>query len=117
MSKMRSLEHLLTQADGVLDARLDVDLDPTDGAEVSELARAVDRLDARSERSRSASSTPLARGTCTSRMDVHHLGRTNPGNGGPACGRHNRLKDHGFAARRDARSRMHVYRPDGTEIE
>jgi hypothetical protein len=44
-------------------------------------------------------------------------GRTNPDNGGPACGKHNRLKEHGFTARRDARGRMHVYRPDGTEIE
>jgi hypothetical protein len=44
-------------------------------------------------------------------------GRTNPRNGGPACGRHNRLKEHGFTARRDARGRMHVYRPDGTEID
>jgi hypothetical protein len=44
-------------------------------------------------------------------------GRTNPGNGGPACGRHNRLKEHGYTARRDARGRMHVDRPDGTEID
>jgi hypothetical protein len=43
--------------------------------------------------------------------------RTNPGNGGPACGRHNRLKEHGYTARRDPRGRMHVHRPDGTEIE
>ncbi|WP_426571189.1 hypothetical protein [Aquihabitans sp. McL0605] len=44
-------------------------------------------------------------------------GRTNPGNGGPACGRHNRLKEHGFTVRRDQRGRLHVYRPDGTEID
>jgi len=43
-------------------------------------------------------------------------GRTNPGNGGPACGKHNRLKEHGFTARRDERGRWHIYRPDGTEI-
>ncbi len=44
-------------------------------------------------------------------------GRTNPGNGAPACGRHNRLKEIGFTARRDERGRMHIYRPDGTEID
>ena len=44
-------------------------------------------------------------------------GRTNPDNGGPACGMHNRLKEHGFTARRDERGRMHVLRPDGTEIQ
>jgi hypothetical protein len=58
-----------------------------------------------------------------SRCQADHLdprrngGRTNPGNGGPACGRHNRLKEHGYTARRDPRGRMHVHRPDGTEIE
>jgi hypothetical protein len=44
-------------------------------------------------------------------------GRTNPGNGAPACGRHNRIKEHGFTVRRDACGRLHVHRPDGTEIE
>ena len=44
-------------------------------------------------------------------------GRTNPDNGAPACGRHNRLKEHGFTARRDPRGRMRIYRPDGTEID
>ena len=44
-------------------------------------------------------------------------GRTDPGNGAPACGRHNRLKHHGYAAHRDAAGRIHVTRPDGTEIE
>jgi hypothetical protein len=63
---------------------------------------------------------------CT--VKVHHCqadhleprrngGRTNPGNGGPACGRHNRLKEHGFTVRRDERGRLHVHRPDGTEID
>ena len=58
-----------------------------------------------------------------SRCQADHLdprrngARTNPGNGGPACGRHNRLKEHGYTARRDPRGRMHVHRPDGTEIE
>ena len=44
-------------------------------------------------------------------------GRTDPGNGAPLCGRHNRLKHHGYTARRDEHGRMHVHRPDGTEIE
>lgn len=44
-------------------------------------------------------------------------GRTNPGNGAPACGRHNRLKEHGFTVFRDRRGNLHVLRPDGTEIE
>jgi hypothetical protein len=44
-------------------------------------------------------------------------GRTNPDNGGPACGKHNRLKEHGFTVSRDQRGRLHVLRPDGTEIQ
>jgi hypothetical protein len=44
-------------------------------------------------------------------------GPTNPANGRPACGRHNRLKEHGYTATVDARGRTHVYRPDGTEID
>ncbi len=44
-------------------------------------------------------------------------GSTNPGNGAPCCGHHNRLKEHGFTFRRDKRGRMHVYRPNGSEIE
>lgn len=44
-------------------------------------------------------------------------GRTNPRNGAPACGRHNRLKEHGFTAFMDEHGRMHVLRPDGTEID
>jgi hypothetical protein len=61
--------------------------------------------------------------TPVGRCQADHLdprrsgGRTNPGNGAPACGRHNRIKEHGFTVRRDARGRMHVHRPDGTEIE
>lgn len=43
-------------------------------------------------------------------------GSTDPGNGAPACGRHNRLKEQGFRAYRDDRGRIHVIRPDGTEI-
>lgn len=43
-------------------------------------------------------------------------GRTDPGNGAPECGRHNRLKEQGFTVERDRHGRWHVYRPDGTEI-
>ncbi len=43
-------------------------------------------------------------------------GRTHPGNGAPACGRHNRMKEQGYDVVRDARGRWHVFRPDGTEI-
>ena len=43
-------------------------------------------------------------------------GRTNPGNGAPACGRHNRLKESGYRVWRDPVGRWHTYRPDGSEI-
>jgi len=43
-------------------------------------------------------------------------GRTDPGNGAPTCGRHNRLKEHGFRVRRDEAGGWHTYRPDGSEI-
>ncbi|MGI8754435.1 MAG: DUF222 domain-containing protein [Acidimicrobiales bacterium] len=46
----------------------------------------------------------------------HGGGSTSPANGGPACGRHNRLKEHGFGVRRDQAGHWHVNRPDGTEI-
>jgi hypothetical protein len=61
--------------------------------------------------------------TRLTRCQIDHLdprrngGRTNPHNGGPCCGRHNRLKEHGFTVRRDVRGVLHVHRPDGTEIE
>jgi hypothetical protein len=45
------------------------------------------------------------------------LGHTNPENGAPACGRHNRLKSRGFRAQRDPDGIWHIYRPDGTEID
>ncbi len=44
-------------------------------------------------------------------------GRTNPGNGAPRCGRHNRFKEKGFTVWRDPAGQWHTYRPDGTEIE
>ena len=43
-------------------------------------------------------------------------GRTRPGNGAPACGRHNRLKEHGYTVWRDPSGEWHTYRPDRTEI-
>ena len=43
-------------------------------------------------------------------------GSTNPGNGGPACGKHNRYKQQGFTVWRDPAGRWHTYRPDGTEV-
>jgi len=49
--------------------------------------------------------TPWARG-----------GRTDPGNGAPCCGNHNRLKEAGYTARRTNDGRIHTYRPDGTEL-
>ena len=61
-------------------------------------------------------------GRASSRNQIDHThehargGLTTPDNGGPACGRHNRLKSHGYTAHRDARGTWHVYRPDGTEL-
>lgn len=43
-------------------------------------------------------------------------GRTCTGNGGPACGRHNRRKSRGYLAHRAPDGTWHVYRPDGTEL-
>ncbi len=43
-------------------------------------------------------------------------GPSAPANGAPACPRHNRAKNRGFATRRDAQGGWHVYRPDGTEL-
>jgi hypothetical protein len=59
----------------------------------------------------------------TSQCEIDHSvdhsqgGRTNPGNGGPFCGKHNRHKQKGFAVWRDPAGEWHIYRPDGTEIE
>jgi hypothetical protein len=46
----------------------------------------------------------------------HGGGSTDPGNGGPACGTHNRYKQRGYRVHRDPAGRWHTYRPDGTEI-
>ncbi|WP_421120230.1 DUF222 domain-containing protein [Aquihabitans daechungensis] len=43
-------------------------------------------------------------------------GPTNPANGAPLCGKHNRWKEQGFRVVRDPAGRWHVSRPDGTEI-
>lgn len=43
-------------------------------------------------------------------------GRTDPGNGGPKCKKHNLLGNQGYATSRDHRGRWHVHRPDATEI-
>ena len=43
-------------------------------------------------------------------------GATSPNNGGPACARHNRWKQHGYRTWRDPTGHWHTYRPDGTEI-
>jgi hypothetical protein len=43
-------------------------------------------------------------------------GLTTPHNGGPACGRHNRTKNHGYTVHRDTHGNWHVHRPDGTEL-
>jgi hypothetical protein len=46
----------------------------------------------------------------------HQGGSTSPGNGAPACGKHNRFRNHGFTVHRDARGDLHVHRPDGSRI-
>jgi hypothetical protein len=43
-------------------------------------------------------------------------GPTRPDNGGIACGRHNRWKQHGYRTWHDPNGHWHTYRPDGTEI-
>ena len=61
-------------------------------------------------------------GRASSRNQIDHThehargGLTTPSNGGPACGRHNRLKSQGYVAHRDAAGTWHVHRPDGTEL-
>ena len=43
-------------------------------------------------------------------------GRTNPGNGAPVCGKHNRLKNYGFTIYRTPDGTWHTTRPDGTQL-
>ena len=55
---------------------------------------------------------------CQSDHVVEHSrdGRTNPGNGAPLCGKHNRHKQRGFTIYRTPDGCWHTIRPDGTEI-
>ena len=44
-------------------------------------------------------------------------GCTDPGNGAPTCGKHNRFRNHGFTVHRDERTgELFVTRPDGTRL-
>lgn len=57
-----------------------------------------------------------------SKCQIDHLtpwkrhGRTNPGNGAPGCGKHNRTKERGFHAWRTPGGAWHLTRPDGTPV-
>ncbi|MFA9566362.1 MAG: HNH endonuclease, partial [Acidimicrobiales bacterium] len=53
----------------------------------------------------------------TERDDGDGGGSTCPGNGGPACGKHNRHKEGGYAVWRDPTGHWHTHQPDGTEIQ
>ncbi len=44
-------------------------------------------------------------------------GLTNPHNGAPCCGKHNRLKEHGYTVTRLDDGTIHIQRPDGTTLE
>ena len=59
------------------------------------------------------------RGDSDSDADSHggHGGRTEPHNGAPLCGRHNRLKEHGYTVHRDTAGAIHIHRPDGSELQ
>jgi hypothetical protein len=43
-------------------------------------------------------------------------GRTSAGNGGPACAKHNLIRNRGFDVWRDPNGVYHIYRPDGQEV-
>jgi hypothetical protein len=50
-------------------------------------------------------------------VEWHSHGVTDPGNGSPGCGRHNRWKHvKGYTVYRDPHGHWHTYRADGTEI-
>jgi hypothetical protein len=57
-----------------------------------------------------------------SKCQIDHLlpwrrdGRTNPGNGAPGCGKHNRIKEQGFHAWRTPSGEWHLSRPDGAPV-
>jgi hypothetical protein len=73
---------------------------------------------------RAASHQCIFIGCCVpaSACEIDHLtehsrgGRTNPGNGAPDCGMHNRFRQKGFTVHRDEHGHWHTLRPDGTEI-
>ena len=60
--------------------------------------------------------------TPASKCQIDHLtpwnghGRTNPGNGAPGCGHHNRMKEQGFHAWRTPAGEWKLTRPDGTPV-
>jgi hypothetical protein len=60
--------------------------------------------------------TPIRRCQADHLTEWSRLGPTNGDNAGPACGRHNRLKNRGYRVHRDPNGFWHTYRPDGTEI-
>lgn len=60
--------------------------------------------------------TPARRSEADHTDDWSRGGTTDPGNGGPRCRRHNRVKNRGFTVWRDPTGTWHTYRPDGTEI-
>ena len=60
--------------------------------------------------------------TRTPRCEIDHLrphsehGLTNPGNGEPACGSHNRIKQRGYTVTRKPGGALTITRPDGTRL-
>ena len=78
--------------------------------------RVLDLDRARTERLRTAHPLRPARPGRSTSAASGPGGSTSPGNGGPACGTHNRHKERGFSVRRDEAGHWHTYRPDGTEI-
>lgn len=65
----------------------------------------IDHLTPHSERGRDPT-TGLDRGG----------GRTDPHNGGPLCGTHNRHKEYGYTVTRRSDGTIHIMRPDGTTL-
>jgi hypothetical protein len=59
---------------------------------------------------------PVRRCQADHLRDWQHDGLTEPSNGAPLCGRHNRLKNTGFGVRRDPAGYWHTHRPDRSEI-
>ena len=63
-----------------------------------------------------ACDTPTSRCQADHVTEHHRGGPTDPTNGAPLCGHHNRPENHKFRVWRDPTGRWHTYRPDGTEI-